>query len=374
MKAATWKQELQWVKQHIPETDRALRRFPSNPLAKVAVRFHVDLKMVPVIEGLANKCSLLLFPCHADTTEDGSWHYLEQLGSLKMEREWSPETCRDHLREGPAFLCDLGGEMIAWALGEGIQVDAALEGTTSGLNEISKAVNSTGSALFPIYDWNNARLKREIHNEKMVGFSLWQTFSEVTRLSLHGESVGLFGFGPVGRGIARMARALGARVAVYDPCPRSSLVARFEGFWTPDRRSLLNQSKILVTATGRSDVLSFADLSYLPSGAIVLNAGHSEREWSDDIREAPSQSVLDHVHRVDLAPDHHLFLLAEGRLLNLAAGFGDTINAFDVTSAQLVEALRETVTTGPGLQPGLHPMGADFFRPYSSAVGSDGSP
>lgn len=363
MQDSNWIDRLQWVKLHSAHTRAAVARLGDSTRSPLVLRFHVDLKMIPVIESLAEHFDVLLFPCHADTTDPQGWAYLKVHSRATLVSEWSPQVCLNFLEQhSGGYLCDLGGEMIACAVQHGWPVKGAMEGTTSGLSKVHAAARER-PLRFPVLDWNNARLKREIHNEKMVGFSIWQTFTEVTRLSLHGKSVGVLGFGPVGRGIARTARALGGVVRVYDPSAECRTLAGYEGFPTPSKDKFLSDSQVLVTATGRDDVLSLTDLCRVPCGAILLNAGHSETEWEEEIRRHPRrQSVLRRVERLDVSPAHHVYLLAGGRLLNLAAGFGDTINAFDLTSAQLLVAIQAMLDVAGDTPGGVRTVESDFFE------------
>ena len=201
MNAASWEQKLCWLKLHTPYTEKALRRLKPRPDCCLTVRFHIDLKMVPLIEALSHKVQLQVFPCHHDTTDPEGWVHLRKETPATLLKEWDPIACRKHLEKGRPYLCDLGGRLIGWAVEENLPVGAALEGTTSGISHLTRILGGE-SPPFPILDWNQARLKQDIHNEKMVGFSLWQTFTEVTRLSLHGKTCGVLGFGPVGRGIS----------------------------------------------------------------------------------------------------------------------------------------------------------------------------
>ena len=314
------------------------------------MRFHIDLKMVPVIEGLARRVELLVFPCHPDTTDPEGWNYLKRATGAKYDPEWSPKSLNSFLQDHPeTFLCDLGGEMIGWAAESDALLSGGMEGTTSGIKLIAEHKN----LHFPVLDWNGAPLKLEIHNEKMVGFSIWQTFTEVTRLSLHGRSVGVLGYGLVGRGIARTARALGGFVKIYEPDSDRRTCAAYEGFGNHEREDVLG-ADVIVSATGVPDAVKETDMSRLKSGAFLLNAGHSEEEISPAIRNHPNRrSVLPHVEELSLGKERHVFLLASGRLLNLAAGFGDTINAFDVTSALLVETLKTLIEKSHELPRGL---------------------
>ncbi len=336
MNHSDWQARLHWVERQSPLTKQALDDFPHYPEARVAVRFHIDLKMIPVIRELAKRVRLTVYPCRPETTDPDGWDYLSS-GPASLHSNWSEELMEDWYDQGREhFLCDLGGEMIAWAAGRGLDIRGAMEGTTSGIKRIDSL---PCPPPFPVIDWNSAPLKLEIHNEKMVGFSLWQTFTEVTRLSLHGKSVGVLGYGLVGKGIARTARSLGGSVNVFDPSQERVTCAAYEGFRCPGRTEVL-ASEVVVTSTGVSNAVDAGDLALLKDGTFLLNAGHSEEEIHQTIREHHSRSeVLRHVEEIVTENGNRVYLLAGGRLLNLAAGFGDTINAFDVTSAILVRTL-----------------------------------
>jgi adenosylhomocysteinase len=353
MNRSSWQKQLAWVKRQTPLTARALSAFPKTPDTLVGVRFHIDLKMIPVIEALSERMNLLVFACHPDTTDGQGWEYLQHNSRTRLEPEWQPDLLEAELQNQPdAFLCDLGGEMITWAIESGAEIRGCMEGTTSGIKSVARSTPPS----FPVLDWNGSPLKLEIHNEKMVGFSLWQTFTEVTRLSLHGRSVGVLGYGLVGRGIARTARALGGSVQIYEPDENRRTCAAYEGFRCPSREEVLG-SQVVVSATGVPEAITEDDTGLFRDGAFLLNAGHSETEISSAIREHQDRkTVLQHVEEVSLSREKQIFLLARGRLLNLAAGFGDTINAFDVTSALLVDTLNTLVHEWSDLPRGLYTL------------------
>ncbi len=360
MKASSWTDQLAWVERHSPLTQRALERFPTLPDTGVFLCFHLDLKMVPVISRLAEKVRLAVLPCNPATVDPAGWDYLQGLGSCEL---WTSEQAQKNWGISESswpYICDLGGEWICRALSESQSgVVAALEGTSSGVTRIRNFL-ADKSPNFPLVDWNSAPLKVSIHNEKMVGFSLWQTFTEVTRLSLHGKTVGVLGFGPVGLGIARTARALGGAVSVFDPLAAARTLASYEGFPVKSREEVIRSSDIVVTATGRPDALVLSDIAEVTNGAFVVNAGHSNSEISSEIREHAERCRV--LHEVEEIPTNNgvAYLLAEGELLNLKAGFGDTINAFDLTSAQLVQALAYLLTSAPALEPGWHSLPTHF--------------
>lgn len=359
-------QRLDWAKRHTPHTDRNLARLLPRPETEVLICFHIDLKMIPVIEALHSKYSLSVVACNLESVDRQGWNYLESEVGVELlhHQEALARLGQPTTKGSGRFLCDLGGELICHALECSGSVLAAMEGTTTGVIRIKEALGGV-TPNFPLLDWNSAPLKQQIHNEKMVGFSVWQTFTEVTRLSLHGKRVGVLGFGAVGRGLARTARGLGGIVSVFDPDPGAATVAQFEGFLTQQREQFLAHSEVLVTATGRADALKAQDLEALPQGAILLNAGHGSEELDVDIRQhRERRSLLEHVEelRWGARSERYCYLLSKGELLNLSAGFGDTLNGFDLTSAQLVAGLGFLVEKSPALAKSWHHMPASFSR------------
>lgn len=364
MQGSSWPQQLSWVSRHSPLTQRALESFPAHPQADLFVCFHIDLKMIPVISGLAHKVPLRVIACNKTTVDSQGWEHLKGQERISLWDYHEAFAALASSSEHRRFLCDLGGDLICRGLDLNGSAVAALEGTTSGITRIREHLCGRPPS-FPIIDWNSAPLKMGVHNEKMVGFSLWQTFTELTRLSLHGKAVGVLGFGAVGRGIARTARHLGGAVSIYDPSPAARTLAAFEGFPCPERDDLLSDCEILVTATGRSNALLGQDLERLREGAFLLNAGHGCDELAPEIRfHQGRHTVLRHVEEIRFGRglSRHCYLLARGELVNLGAGFGDTINGFDLTSAQLVQAIRYLLEESPGLTAGWHALPADFMN------------
>ncbi len=341
MNDSSWLAMLAWIKRHSHLTRRALQQLPENRAHRLVVCFHLDAKMVPVIEGLARCLDLTVLPCNPLTADPEAIIYLKNL-PLTLAKWDSRLSELSSISKGePFWLCDLGGERILEALKDKLSLQGALEGTTTGIRKLRHHFSSCAPPV-PLVDWNQNLLKESIHNEKMVGFSLWQTFTEVTRMSLHAKKVGVLGFGPVGRGIARTARDLGGQVSIFDRLPQLEWLARFESFATPGRTSLMESSQVLVTATGARDVIESNDLNHFKPGVFLLNAGHHHEEICEELRRGlPRTRVLDHIEEVWIPNSNQSFyLLSRGEVFNLSAGFGDTINAFDLTAAQLVEAVR----------------------------------
>jgi adenosylhomocysteinase len=228
--------------------------------------------------------------------------------------------------EGLAFLLaepaeavsDMGGELIeAITRGDGPLPVAALEATTSGLHRLAGL-----QIPFPVFDWNGIALKDRLHNRHHVGLEAWPAFCDITGLALHGRSVLVVGFGPVGRGMAIHARALGALVSVVERDPVRALEAQQHGCRVVALDEGLASCSIVVTATGREGVLGAAELRTLRPGAILVNVGHSDREIDVEwLRSQPCEPVRRSIERftIDGRP---VYLLNRGNLVNLAPGAG----------------------------------------------------
>ena len=258
--------------------------------------------------------------CNVDSTSDVAAAYAVSKGIRVYG--WQGMSQADYeenlalVREFDAdYLCDMGGELSLAYLDKTPPVKGALEATTSGLNLLR------GRDLpFPVFDWNSIPLKDHLENRFHVGDGVWPVFSHLTGLGLFGRRVLVIGYGPVGKGIAERARNLGAITYVTDLDPVRMIEARHHGCEAVSLEEGLAHCKIIVTATGVEGVLREKHLRQVKPGTILFNAGHSNREIDIDwLEQQPHQRMKAHIERYEIGKKH-LFLLAKGSLLNLAAG------------------------------------------------------
>ncbi len=228
-------------------------------------------------------------------------------------------------------------------------VKGALEATMSGLHLLRKI-----QLPFPVFDWNSIPLK-DLHNRYHVGDTVWPAFSQLTGMGLYGRRVLVVGCGPVGKGIAERARNLGGLVRVADLDPVRLLEAHHLGCESVSLENGLTSCQIIVTATGTEGVLQEEQFRKLKPGAILFNAGHSNREMDIDwLYQQPHRRLKAYIERFDLG-DTYLFLLAQGSLLNLAGGAGPFgIDQFDHYSAVMLKGITWMMDGIPDtIQPGL---------------------
>jgi adenosylhomocysteinase len=300
-----------------------------------------------------------------ESTDDVAAAYLAR-GGVEVWA-WNGMTeaeCReglDWLLSEPAdAVSDMGGEAIeAIALRGDALPAGALEATTSGIHRLA------GLDLpFPVFDWNGVPLKDRLHNRFHVGLEAWPAFCDITGLALHGRSVLVIGFGPVGRGVALHARALGALVSVAEVDPVRALEAQHHGCRVVSLDEGLESCSIVVTATGREGVLGPEQLRQLRSGAILANVGHSNREidvaW---LERQPLEPVRRSIDRYTI-DGRDVFLINRGNLVNLAPGAGIAIDElFDPFAAIMLHGLAWILQGGAeSARPGLQPYPAHLER------------
>ena len=294
--------------------------------------------------------------CNVDSTDDVTAAYMVSKGiSVFGWQGMSSLEYQDNLELVRGFeadyLCDMGGELSLAYLDKTPPIKGALEATTSGLNLLKKH-----SLPFPVFDWNSIPLKDKLENRFHVGDGLWPAFSNVTGLGLFGRRVLVIGYGPVGKGIAERARNLGAMVYVTDLDPLRLLEARHHGCETITLQEGLDHCKIIVTATGVEAVLGAEHFHQVKDGAILMNAGHSNREIDIDwLYTQPYQRMKAHIERFDIGGTQ-LYLLGKGSLLNLSTGAGPPgVDLFDHYTAVMLlgiswmfDGIPENIS--PGLQ------------------------
>lgn len=325
------------------------------------VRMNTALTLLPLVRAGAR---VRLAAVNPDSTDDVAAAFLAGRGVEVWA--WNGMTDTE-VREGLDWLLsepadavsDMGGETIAGMSRGGGLPSGALEGTTSGLHRLAGL-----DIPFPVFNWNDVPLKDRLHNRHHVGLTVWPAFFDITGLALHGRSVLVIGFGPVGRGVALLARRLGAVVSVVEVDPVRAIEAQHHGCRDVSLDEGLESCSIVVTATGREGVLGPDQLRRLRPGAILVNVGHSNREidvaWLD---EQPRQSVRQSIDRYTI-DDREVFLLNRGSLLNLAPGIGVAIDElFDPFAATMLQGLAWVLNGGADqAPPGLQPYPAHLVR------------
>jgi len=315
--------QLAWYQYVTPITEHYARQIAQRDYRgkRLAYWGHITRQITMMLALKQAGAEIVIGACNVDSTDDVGAAYAVSKGiSVFGWQGMSQLEYQENLAIVRSFdadyLCDMGGELCVAYLDKTPPVKGALEATMSGLHRLKKH-----RLPFPVFDWNSIPLK-DLHNRFHVGDSAWPAFSHVTGMSLFGRHVLILGCGAVGKGIAERARDLGAIVHVTDLDPVRLLEARHLGCDTVSLDEGIGRCQIIVTATGVEGVMSEEHLRQVKPGTILFNAGHSNREIDIDwLYQQPHQRMKAHIERFDIGKTH-LYLLAQGSLLNMAAGAG----------------------------------------------------
>ena len=269
---------------------------------------------------------------------------------------------------GPQVTIDDGADLITVLHAAGPQrargLIGAMEETTTGLVRV-RALEAEGRLACPVLAVNEALSERTFNDRYGTGQSTLDGILRATNLLLAGHTLVVLGYGWTGRGVALRARGAGASVIVCEVDPLAALEARMEGFEVMPAVDAAARGDVFVTVTGARDVLTREHFARMKDGAVLANAGHFDVEISvADLRELATGGVRDVrplVEEYDLG-GRRLNLLAQGRVVNLAAAEGHPAAVMDMSFALQALCVEELVRHGADLAPGVHPVPAHIDR------------
>ncbi|MDA0164604.1 adenosylhomocysteinase [Solirubrobacter ginsenosidimutans] len=227
------------------------------------------------------------------------------------------------------------------------------EETTTGLLRL-RALEAEGALAVPVIAVNEARAERAFNDRFGAGQSVLDGIVRATNLLLAGQTVVVLGYGWTGRGVALRAAGFGASVIVCEVDPLRALEARMEGFAVMPALEAAARGDVFITVTGVPDVLRGEHFYRMKDGAVLANAGQFDVEISlADLRSSASsvREVLPLVERFEFG-DRALYLLAGGRVVNLAAAEGHPAAVMDVSFA--LQALACEALVVGAWAPGVH--------------------
>ena len=214
-------------------------------------------------------------------------------------------------------------------------VIAGTEETTTGVIRL-KSMERDGVLLYPIIAVNDADTKHFFDNRYGTGQSTLDGILRATNLLLAGKRFVVCGYGWCGRGVASRARGMGANVIVVEVDPLKALEAVMDGFTVLPMLEAAKQGEIFVTVTGNIHILRKEHFAVMPDGAVVCNSGHFNVEIDIPALEGLSVShglARDEVEEYRLGDGRRIYVLSEGRLINLAAAEGHPASVMDMSFA-----------------------------------------
>lgn len=232
------------------------------------------------------------------------------------------------------------------------------EETTTGVLRL-RALEREGLLAYPVIAVNESRTQSRFDTRYGTGQSTLDGILRATNLLIAGRVVVVIGYGACGQGIASRAKGMGANVIVCEVEPQRALEAVMDGFTVLPAADAAERADVIITVTGGRDAVAGEMFDAMGDGTIVCNAGHFDVEINkqDLIERATERSeVRPLVERFTLAGGRRIYLLADGRLVNLAAGEGHPPAVMDMNFANQALAALHLVTDGKGLEPRVHPV------------------
>ncbi|MFB4326494.1 MULTISPECIES: adenosylhomocysteinase [Paenibacillus] len=340
--------KIDWVQAHMPVLNRVREQFekeqPFKGL-KVAISLHLEAKtayLAKVIQ--AGGAEVTITGSNPLSTQDDVCAALVEDGiTVFAKYNPDPEEYKQHListlETRPDLIIDDGGDLVTILhsertdLLEGVRGGA--EETTTGILRL-KSLEKEGALKFPMVAVNDAYCKYLFDNRYGTGQSVWDGINRTTNLVVAGKTVVVVGYGWCGKGVAMRAKGLGANVIVTEIDPIKAVEAYMDGFHVMPMREAAKRGDFFVTVTGNRDVISGEDFDVMKDGAILSNAGHFDVEVNKPDLSERSQSVRTvrrNIEEYHLKDGRKIYLLAEGRLVNLAAGDGHPAEIMDMTFA-----------------------------------------
>jgi adenosylhomocysteinase len=233
------------------------------------------------------------------------------------------------------------------------------EETTTGVIRL-RAMAADGALKYPIVSVNDANTKHLFDNRFGTGQSTIDAIMRATNLLLAGRTIVVAGYGMCGRGVASRARGLGAKVVVAEVDPLPALEAAMEGYLVMPLREAARIGDIFVTVTGDTSVIRREHIEVMKDGAVLANSGHFDVEIDksalDALAEGRRRRVREFVDEYRLSDGRRIHLLAEGRLVNLAAAEGHPAAVMDMSFANQALSVEWVLGRRGQLEPGVHPV------------------
>jgi len=215
------------------------------------------------------------------------------------------------------------------------KIKGANEETTTGVMRL-RSMAQQGALKFPVMSVNDAYMKYLFDNRYGTGQSTMDGFMAATNLVIAGKDFVVAGYGWCGRGIAMRAKGMGADVTVCEVDPIRAIEAKLDGYAVMPMSQAVRGADIIVSATGCKDVVTAKDINAMKDGCVLANSGHFDNEISKSALLKLSKrhaQVRDSVEEFELKDGRKVYLLAEGRLVNLAAGQGHPVEIMDMSFA-----------------------------------------
>ena len=379
--APSGQRKIDWVRSFMPALSQIEARFArEKPFAglRVAVSVHLEAKTANLALVLREGgAQVYLTGCNPLSTQDDvaaavAQRGVETFGIHGVTPEGYEDLLAEALKCHPHIVIDDGGDLVQLLTGRCKEyadcVIGGCEETTTGILRL-RARERAGTIPFPMMAVNDAKAKHYYDNKYGTGQSVWDGIMHTTNLIVAGKTVVVAGYGWCGSGIALRAKGMGAEVVVTEIDPFKALDATMNGFRVMKMADAARLGDLFVTATGCRDVITSEHFALMKDNAILCNAGHFNVEvdvaWLEQHASEKFQQ-RENIMGYRLADGRVLNVIADGRLVNLAAGNGHPAEIMDMSFA--VQALAaEWISKQTGLEKKVYPVPGEIDEQIGQA-------
>ena len=367
--APSGRDKINWVASYMPVLNIIRKHFEEEkPFKgmKISMSIHLEAKTAYHAETLAaGGAEVWITGCNPLSTQDDVAAALAANGmEVHAYRGVDDATYTEHLKKTlsicPDLFIDDGGDLTNLLHGDcpeyAVNIIGGGEETTTGIHRLF-AREKAGKLNFPMIDVNDADCKHLFDNRYGTGQSTIDGIMNSTNLIIAGKTVVVGGYGWCGKGMAMRAKGMGAVVIVTEIDPVKAIEARMDGFEVMPMDEAAKYGDLFVTLTGCCDVIRAEHFAVMKDGALLANSGHFDVEIDKVALEKAAVRVWERKPNIvgyEMADGRVLNLLAEGRLVNLAAGNGHPAEIMDMSFALQAKCLEYMAKEGRSLKAGVY--------------------
>lgn len=360
--------KIEWVQRHMPVLEHIKKEYEeTQPFKGITIGSCLHLEPKTINLGLtlqAGGAEVAMTGCNPLSTHDDAVAGAADLGLniygwRDQDDEEYYQTINMVLDHKPDVIIDDGADMIMVLHNERTDVlkhiKGACEETTTGVHRL-EAMHNDGALKFPVVAVNDAYTKYLFDNRYGTGQSSFDAIMGTTNMLIAGKSVVVCGYGWCGRGIALRAQGLGANVIVTEIDPIRALEARMDGYRVMKIRDAVKEADLIITVTGNINIIHGDDFKYMKDGCMLCNSGHFNVEINRRDLEAQSTSVREVRESIEMfimKDGRKIYLLADGRLVNLSAARGQGHPAEIMDMSFAVQALSAKYILNNDLEVGV---------------------
>ena len=370
-------QKIEWAKNHMAVLSGIADTFrQTQPFAglKVALSIHLEAKTAYLAQVLhQGGAQVYATGSNPLSTQDDVCAALAESGvTVYATHGCTAEEYHDHLCRAlsvlPDVMIDDGGDMVhilheehpEWS----VNMRGGCEETTTGVLRL-KARSAAGTLCFPMFNINDADCKHLFDNRYGTGQSVWDGIMRTTNLNVAGSTVVVCGYGWCGKGVSMRAKGLGAKVFVTEANPIRAIEAVMDGFTVLPMAQAAPLGDFFITVTGCCDVITPQHMLLMKEGAILSNAGHFDVEVDVAGLRALAVNSFEARKNIEgfaLPNGKTVYLLAQGRLVNLAAGDGHPVEIMDLSFALQALCAERIAVCGASLAKTTHNVPDDIDK------------